>query len=195
MTKLSLHLVMTIDGFIATEDGDAAPGAQWDEEMQQSYLDDFTAAEGIVFGRKTHDAYYGHWSRVGKGELPASNELEQAWTQRMVAMHKFVISNTLQSAASDTTVIGGDVSAGIRELKERHAGDLLLICGPGLFTQLTAAELIDEYILYISPLALSSGGHLFRDVRGPISARVASTRPFTSGMTLHRYQPLQGAPA
>jgi hypothetical protein len=32
MTKLSLHLVMTIDGFIATEDGDAAPGAQWDRE-------------------------------------------------------------------------------------------------------------------------------------------------------------------
>jgi hypothetical protein len=36
MTKLSLHLVMTIDGFIATEDGDATPGAQWDREMQQS---------------------------------------------------------------------------------------------------------------------------------------------------------------
>jgi dihydrofolate reductase len=192
MTKLSLHLVMTIDGFIATDDGDAAPGAQWDTEMQQSYLDDFSAAEGLVFGRKTFDAYYGHWSRVGRGELPASTETEQAWTERMVAMHKFVISNTLQSPAADTTVIGGDLTSGIRELKQRHSGDLLLICGPDLFTQLTADELIDEYILYISPLALSSGGHLFRDVRRPIPVRVASTRPFTSGMTLHRYLPLQG---
>ena len=81
MTKLSLHLVMTIDGYIATDDGDAAPGAQWDKKMQRSYLDDFSAAEGLVFGRKTYEAYYGHWSRVGKGELPASTETEQAWTQ------------------------------------------------------------------------------------------------------------------
>ena len=195
MTKLSLHLVMTIDGFIATEDGDAAPGAQWDQEMQQSYLDDFTAAEGIVFGRKTYDAYYGHWSRVGKGELPASTETEQAWTQRMVAMHKFVISSTLQSPAPDTTVIGGDITTEIRELKQRHSGDLLLICGPELFTQLTAEKLIDEYILYISPLALSNGGHLFQHVGGPIPVRVESTRQFTSGMTFHRYLPLPGDPS
>ena len=192
MTKLSLHLVMTIDGYIATDDGDAAPGAQWDKKMQRSYLDDFSAAEGLVFGRKTYEAYYGHWSRVGKGELPASTETEQAWTERMVAMHKFVISNTLRSPAPDTTVIGGDVATGIRELKQRHSGDLLLICGPDVFSRLTAAELIDEYILYISPLALSSGGHLFRDVDGPIPVRVATTRPFTSGMILRRYLPLHG---
>jgi riboflavin biosynthesis pyrimidine reductase len=89
-------------------------------------------------------------------------------------------------------VIGGEIAAGIGELKQRHSGDLLLICGPDLFTQLTAEELIDEYLLYISPLALSSGGHLFREVRGPIPVRVASTRPFRSGMTLHRYLPMQG---
>jgi dihydrofolate reductase len=113
----------------------------------------------------------------------------------MVAMHKFVISNTLQTPAPDTTVVGGDIAAGIGELKQRHSGDLLLICGPDLFTQLTANELIDEYILYISPLALSGGGHLFRDARGPIPVRVTSTRPFKSGMTLHRYLPLQGNPS
>jgi dihydrofolate reductase len=110
----------------------------------------------------------------------------------MVAMHKFVISSTLQASAPDTTVFGGDVTAGIRELKQRDSGDLLLICGPELFAQLTAGELIDEYILYISPLALSNGGHLFRDFGGTIPIRVASTRPFTSGMTLHHYLPLQG---
>src|ERR671930_1541777 len=100
----------------------------------------------------------------------------------MVAMHKFVISNTLRSPAPDTTVIGGDIATGIRELKQRHSGDLLLICGPDLFTLLIADELIDEYILYISPVALSSGGHLFRDVGGPIPLRVAKTPPLTSGM-------------
>jgi dihydrofolate reductase len=192
MTNLTLHLVSSIDGFIATEDGDAAPGAQWDEEMQQSYVDDFTAAEGIVFGRKTYDAYYGHWSRVGRGELPASTDLEQAWTQRMVAMHKYVISNTLENPGDDTTVIAGDVTARIREVKEQQSGDLLLICGPELFAQLSAEQLIDAYLLYTSPLALCKGIHLFRDVLDPIQVRPERTVTFSSGMILHHYRPTQG---
>jgi dihydrofolate reductase len=191
MAKLSLHLVMSVDGFIATEDGDAAPGAQWDQDLQQSYLDDFSSADGVIFGRKTYEAYYGHWSRVGTGELPASTELEQAWTRRMVAMNTFVISNTLQSEGDGVTVIGGDATAGIRELKQQHRGDLLLICGPELFARLTAAGLIDEYILYISPLALCRGIHLFRDIAEPISLRPEQNVPFASGMTLHRYLPEQ----
>ena len=191
MTKLILHLVASIDGFISTERGDAAPGALWNNEMQQSYLDDFNGAEGVIFGRKTYDAYYGHWSRVGTGELPSASKIELAWTQRLVAIRKYVVSNTLQSPGDDTTVIGGNITTRIRKLKEHHGGDLLLICGPELFAQLSTEGLIDEYRLYVSPLALGRGNHLFRDIPDPVSVRPERPVPLSNGMTIHSYAPIQ----
>jgi hypothetical protein len=55
-------------------------------------------------GPQAYDAYYGHWSRVRKGELPAAGDLGLAWTQRPVAMNTLVVSNTLLNAGDDVTL-------------------------------------------------------------------------------------------
>jgi hypothetical protein len=73
-----------IDGFISADDGEVNSQAQWDEQMQQFYLDLFTASGGAVFGRILYQQYVGHWSKVSAGQLPASTEIELAWTQRLV---------------------------------------------------------------------------------------------------------------
>ena len=80
----------------------------------------------------------------------------------------------------------------LTELKLGAGGDLLLMCGPSLFAELTAHRLIDEYMLYVCPNALGHGTHLFRELPEPVKLKFKRTVPFASGVNLHHYAPVYG---
>jgi dihydrofolate reductase len=127
MRQLILHMITSIDGFISTSDGQVNPQTQWDEQMQQHYLDLSTASGGAVFGRNLYQPYVGHWSKVASGQIPAETKLELAWTQRLTAMDKYVISNTLTDAERGTQVLSGDIAGQIQRIKQANGGDLLIL--------------------------------------------------------------------
>jgi dihydrofolate reductase len=189
MRQLILHMITSIDGFISTSDGQVNPQTQWDEQMQQHYLDLFTASGGAVFGRNLYQPYVGHWSKVASGEVPADSKLELAWTRRLTAMDKYVISNTLTDAEHNTQVLSGDIAGQIQRIKQANGGDLLLMCGPALFAELTRHHLIDQYMLYVCPNAIGHGNHLFRDISEPIALSYERTVPFSAGVNLQYYRP------
>ncbi len=190
MRELILHMITSIDGFIADAEDNVNPEAQWDEEMQQSYLDLFSAAGAVVFGRRLYQQYVGHWARVASEEIAAETDLELRWTKRLMEMDKFVVSTTLHDLGDNTSVIASDVAGELAKLKERSGGDLLLQCGPALFAELTSQHLIDEYMLYMCPSAMGRGTHLFRDVTAPITLRFERSVPFKAGVNLHFYAPV-----
>jgi dihydrofolate reductase len=190
MRQLILHMITSVDGFISTVEGEVNPHAQWDEEMQRHYLDLFTDSAGAVFGRNLYQQYVGHWSKVADGQVPAQTETELAWTQRLMAMDRYVVSNTLTGITDGTQILSGDVAAGISRIKQESGGDLLLMCGPALFADLTRRELIDQYMLYVCPNAMGRDNHLFRDISEPITLACDRTVPFSSGVNLQYYRPL-----
>lgn len=190
MRKLILHMITSIDGFTADTEDNVNPEAQWDEEMQQSYLDLFSSAGAVVFGRRLYQQYVGHWARVASGELAPETDLELRWTKRLMEMQKFVVSTTLHDLGDNTTVIASDVADELANLKGQSGGDLLLQCGPALFAELTRQHLIDEYMLYMCPNVMGQGTHLFRDLTAPIRLRFERSVPFRAGVNLHFYAPV-----
>jgi dihydrofolate reductase len=191
MRQLKLHMIMSVDGFVGDDKGGVNPETQWeDEELQRFYLDLFSASGGIVYGRTIYEQYLGHWSKVAAGQIPASTDLELRWTQRLIAMDKYVISHSPGAAHANTEVLSGDIAAAVTGLKQRDGGDLLLICGPGLFAELTRHQLIDEYMLYVCPNAMGHGLHLFQDIDKPLKLRPGNTVPFGAGMNLQYYRPM-----
>ena len=78
MRKLALHMITSADGIFSSEYSSVNPDAQWDEEVQRFYLDLFSCSGGIVFGRKLYGQYWGHWSRVARGEIPPKQTLSCA---------------------------------------------------------------------------------------------------------------------
>ncbi len=202
MRKLTLHMIISTDGFISTEDGTVNPAAHWSEEIQHHYTDLFDRAGGVVFGRNFYEQYVGHYSKVAAGEIPSETDLprEQAhseyfaachllWTKRLMDMDKFVVSNSLPPTTPGISVISDDIASQIRQLKHQEGGDLLLMCGPSLFAVLTANQLIDEYMFYVYPNALGHGKHLYRDIASPVSLTPGRTVPFADGMELREYKP------
>lgn len=189
MRKLILHMITSIDGFIADEEDNVNPATQWDEEMQSFYLETFKAADITVFGRRLYEQYVGHWAQVAAGAIPPENDIERRWAQRLMAMKKVVLSTTLEDLTGNTTVLDGDIGAAIAAMKVKSGGDILLMCGPSLVAQLTNERLIDEYMLFMCPNALGRGVHLFRDIAEPVRLRFQRSRLFRGGVNLVYYTP------
>ncbi len=69
-------------------------------------------------------------------------------------------------------------------------GDILLVCGPSLYAQLTAARLIEEYMLYVSPSLAGQGTLLARELPNTVKLAFERTVPFSSSMMLQCYRPI-----
>ena len=202
MRKLILHMIISTDGFISTGARDVNPASHWSEEIQDHYTDLFNRAGGVVFGRNLYEQYVGHYSRVAAGEILPEDDLPRdeahnepfiarhlAWTKRLMEMDKFVVSNSLSPTTQGISVISDDIAPQIQQLKQQDGGDLILMCGPKLFAELTANQLVDQYMLYVYPNALGHGDHLYRDIAAPITLTLGPTVSFAEGMELREYKP------
>jgi riboflavin biosynthesis pyrimidine reductase len=67
----------------------------------------------------------------------------------------------------NASLIEGDLSAAIRELKARHEG-VIEVSGPELAKSLTELGLVDEYRLYIHPFEIGHGKPFFAGPRSPL---------------------------
>lgn len=189
MRRLALHMITSADGIFSSEYSSVNPDTQWDEEVQQFYVDLFSNSGGIVFGRKLYDQYWGHWSRVASGEIQPETELELRWTRRMHEMPKFVISHSEPAVyGGETHGVSGDVVSVIEEFKASPGGGLLLMCGAGLLAELSRHRLVDEYMLHVCPNFLGRGRQLFGELDEPLNLRPLQTVRFSSGMTFTRYE-------
>ena len=169
MASLRLHMLVSVDGFMADQGGTVIPGCTWDEKVQRFYGDLFEGSANEEVKAQTGD--------------------ELRWTRRLRDMPKYVVSNSLKKAANNTIVLKKDLLESIRKLKDESERGLLLICGPALVGTLTAAQLIDEYILYVCPSVAGKGRHLFSELTETIMLTHNRTVSLGGGMLLQCYTP------
>jgi dihydrofolate reductase len=123
-------------------------------------LDEVLAAEALLLGRVTYQGFAAAWPTI---------EDSVGFAAKMNAMPKFVVSNTLKDGDAtwnNSTVVSGDAVTGLRELKARVAGDLLVAGSASLVQLLAQHDMVDEYRLMVFPILLGDGKRLFGDVNG-----------------------------
>ena len=79
----------------------------------------------------------------------------------------------------------------MRDLKAQTDGVLAVMGSGRLISSLTAAGLIDEFLLMIHPLVLGSGRRLFPDGE-ELTLRLAQSVITPNGMVIASYEPLRG---
>jgi dihydrofolate reductase len=141
-------------------------------------LEELLAADCLIFGRATYEAFAAAWPHMKD---------ETGLADRMNSLPKYVASSTLKQATwGESTIWNGDVVSAAKALKAEGQGEALIYGSASVIHQLACASLIDEYRLMVYPTILGAGKRLYPN--GAASQlRLAECKQFGGGIVLLRY--------
>jgi dihydrofolate reductase len=128
----------------------------------------------LLLGRKTYEIFASYWPHQ-------DSPLNEA--------RKYVVSGeAIDTDWEETIPIGGDIVAGISELKQQD-GPLLQIHGSSdLIQTLLANDLVDELWLKVFPVTLGKGKRLFGEGTIPAAFNLTDSRVSPSGVIIASYR-------
>jgi dihydrofolate reductase len=174
---------MTLDGYIAGRDGDIS----WhnvDEEFQELANAASNSGNTLLFGRVTYELMVRFWP------TPEAIRADPVVAAGMNRSEKIVFSRTLQRADwNNTRLVKDDMLAEVKRLKQGSGKDLTVLGSGSIVSQLAEAGLIDEYQILLNPVVLGSGKTMFEGVKDRFSLKLVSTRVFSNGNVLLKYEP------
>ena len=185
MRKLKLQVQMSIDGFVAGHQGQMDwLHFDWDAEISQYVTNLTDPVDCIILGRKLAEGFIPHWAAVAADpEHP-----EFAAGRKFTATPKVVFSRTLdRSVWENTTLAKGDLVEAVKKLKEQEGGDIIAYGGATFVSALIRHDLVDEYHLFVNPVALGAGMPIFAALDEPCRLVLAAARAFPCGIGLLRY--------
>ena len=189
---------VSLDLFIEHKPGDHGnlTGPDWiriDEQLHREFNARARALSMIVQGRIVYELMDPFWPNARADEsLPDwIREYGEIWTD----IPKILVSRTRASADHNTRIVGQseDAIAELAAVKKSADGDIG-IGGANVATQLLAAGLLDELLLFTHPAILGNGRPLFDELpdggpapRAPLQLDLLEQKRFDSGVTMHRY--------
>ena len=185
MRRLNVFNLMTLDGYIAGENGDIS----WhnvDQEFQELANAASTSGNTLLFGRVTYELMERFWPTE---EALRTDPVVAAGMNRS---EKIVFSRTLEKATwSNTRLIKDDMVGEVRRLKQGSGNDLTVLGSGSIVAQLAQEGLVDEYQVLLNPVALGRGKTMFEGMKQKLILRLTETRKFGNGNMLLKYEPVR----
>jgi dihydrofolate reductase len=171
---------VSADGYIVGPDG-KFDWSRPDEELHRFHNDQARALAGHLLGRRFYETML-YWETADDDPSDIARDFAQIWQ----ALPKVVFSRTLDSVrGANTTLARGDLRAELASLRSIAAGDVA-VAGADLAAEAARLDLIDEYRLFVHPVAVGGGIPFFpRDLR--VDLELIETRTFSSRVVYSRY--------
>ena len=183
MGKVVVNMSVSADGFFEGPDGDIS----WhlvDEEVHAHFNEVLGRMSYFVEGRVVYEMMEAYWPTAD--QQPDSSEAEKEFARIWRDTPKVVYSRTLDRVGPNATLVRDVVPAEVQELKAQAAGDLSL-GGAEIVAAFQQHGLIDEFWLYIHPVAIGEGRPLFpRGVH--VDLRLLESQAFGNGVVRLRYE-------
>ena len=188
MGKIVVTEFVSLDGVM--EDPGGAEGYRhggWTFEFDRGpegdkfKLDEALGAEALLLGRVTYEGFAAAWpSREGE------------FADKFNTMPKYVVSSTLEKADwTNSTVLEGDLAAGVAALRQKHDGDVVVNGSARLVQALIEHDLVDELRLMVFPVVLGSGRRLFGETSDKKRFRLTSSTTVGDGVAIQVYEPVR----
>ena len=161
-----------------TQGGWAMP---FGDEAGAAALDKIMSGEfDLLLGRRTYEIFAAYWPYAG------ANPIAQAFNRAT----KFVATRSLDALDwANSQVVGGEAIDGIRQLKKSAGPELHIWGSSQLIQSLIAAELVDEFRVWIYPVVLGAGKRLFENGVPPRGLSLVESSSTSKGVLLNTYRP------
>jgi len=180
MARLKLQMQISVDGF-DPEGNDQ--NTSWDEERGYS-RELLESADTILLGRKTAVDFIPYWDK-------AAEDADNSWQDvaRQISQAKKVVfsSSSDHRGWSNSTIETGDLADAITALKRENTKDIIVYGGVSFVESLISRHLVDEFHLFVNPMALGSGRSVFSGLTDLLRLELRKSIGFSSGRVLLHY--------
>jgi len=179
--KLVVAENISANGVIEFLDSWFDPGEQEDTELLDAVRDHTTLETALILGRQTFEDFRGYW--------PLQADDSTGFTAHLNQVQKFVVSSTMTDPAwENSTILSGPLEDEVAALKATPGGEIGITGSISVVHALMAADLVDEYRLFVYPVLTSRGRNLVPDALSMQGLTLTTSRTFPSGVTLLTYQ-------
>ena len=153
-----------------------------DESQMKAVGERIAGTDAYLLGRKTYDIFARYWPTQ-----PDSDPFAKTLNSKP----KYVVSQSLSEPLGwqNSHLIGGDVDAEVRRLKDQDGKDITILGSGQLVRTLADNDLVDEYWLMVCPLVLGGGKRLFRDGFNFAHLELVDNQTNSKGALLLTYRP------
>lgn len=184
MRDVVLCMSVSVDGFVDSDREHPGVAVAEGAELKGWKLERVGEAGAHLMGRVTYEQMSSYWPGSDDEYAAAMNEIP-----------KVVFSQTFSDAEATwpvTRVAGGDLVAEIGAVRA-VPGPEVIVWGGGRFAgALAAADLIDEYRLFVQPLVLGQGRALFDQLPHSRHLSLVEVVSFPGGVVVQVYRRQRG---
>lgn len=194
MKKLKLQVQTSVDGFIGDDKGRTdwlvwnwGPEWTWDEALRKHFIGLHETIDTVLLSRKmAQEGFIGHWARVAEDsagpQYPFAKAIRDA--------SKVVFTKTLdKSVWENTSLAKGHLTIEVNKLKDQAGKDMIVYGGASFVSSLIEEGLVDEFHLFVNPVAIGSGLSIFKDPALKLNLRLVDTQSFDCGVSVLTYVP------
>ena len=185
ITQVTLDGVMQAPGGPEEDPRNGFPHGGWampfvDDAAKQVIGETIAGEFDMLLGRWTYELFAAYWPNQG------DNPIAKAFNKAT----KYVVTHTIDHLDWKTSQrISGDVVDELRRLKASDGRALHIWGSSELLQTLIAADLVDEYRLWVFPVVLGQGKRLFENGVPPRGLSLVATRSTPRGVLLNTYRP------
>ena len=154
----------------------------WNDEHAKYAHDQLFASDALLLGRVTYQGFAAAW--------PSMEDFEGDFAVRMNTLPKYVVSTTLDEPLewNNSTLIKGNIADAVSDLKRQLGQDVLIYGSGELVNTLMQYDLIDEYRVWVQPVAVGTGKRLFKAGNDTTVLRLVGTKTVCSVVVVLAYQ-------
>lgn len=184
ITHTSLDGVMQAPGGPGEDPDNGFASGGWTvpfrDEIGGKAIGEIVAGEfDMLLGRRTYDIFADYWPN--QSGSPIGKAFDRAT--------KYVVSRRPTKLDwKNSQLVGGDVVDGIRQLKASDGPELHIWGSSELLRTLIAADLIDEFRIWVFPVVLGQGKRLFGNGVPPRTLALVDTRRNSKGVLMNTYR-------
>jgi dihydrofolate reductase len=149
------------------------------EDAGKAVMETVSREFDLLLGRRTYEIWAAFWPYTGNHPVAAA--INKAT--------KYVATNSLDKFDwANTQRLSGDTVEEIRRLKASDGPELHIWGSSKLLQSLIAAELVDEFRIWIYPVIVGKGKRLFEEGVPPTGLTLAESRATSNGVLLTTYR-------